>query len=357
MKKIILRIILAVMMAAMMPIQIFAVDDSLLTLEELRTKKGAITVEAYNIGQGFLMEPTLFDKAEEKSVGDITVSVLEDKKIGYQGSTSYFAALEFDDTVEAIYPEYLADFAGEFDLKGDGDGYLSEFDYSYYAGWCYTVSDWWASWGADSSYPGGEITDYNTGETVVLGDVIRWHFTVYGYGADCGFPSNVMSEYMGGNLFTQEDKSNLIFMLAAINDYYGNLTSDDVYETALAVAANPLAAKEEIEETEKVLEDYIEITFFGTAAETEITGFDGEKVYFTFADEGVDVTVIFADYEDNRLNMTKSVPVVTRKTEGKNGMYVPVPNEMKISDNDKIMLWENYVTCVPLCQEYVVNGK
>ena len=106
-----------------------------------------------------------------------------------------------------------------------------------------------------------EITDYNTGEPVVLGDVIRWHFTVYGYGADCGFPSNVMAEYMGGNLFTQEDKSDLIFALAAINDYYGNLDTDDVYETALAVAADPLASANDIAVQEAALADYIEDTF------------------------------------------------------------------------------------------------
>ena len=356
MKKIILRIMLTVMMVSMMSIQTFAADDRLLTLEELRTEKGAITVEAYNIGQGFLMEPTLFDK-DGKSVGDITGIILEDKNIGYRGSTSYFTGLEFDDTIEATYPTYLEAYAGEFELEGDGDGYLGEFDYSYFAGWCYTVGDWWASWGADSSYPGQEITDYNTGAEVVLGDVIRWHFTVYGYGADCGFSSNVMAEYMGGNLFVQADKSELIFMLAAINDYYGNLTSDDVYETALALAADPLATESEIADMETVLENYIEDTFFEIVAETKITDFDGANVYFTFADEGVVVTLIFADYEGNRLNMAKSVPVVTQKTEGKNRMHVPVPDEMSISYGDKIMLWENYVTCAPLCQEHVVSGE
>ena len=122
--------------------------------------------------------------------------------------------------------------------------------------------------GADSSFPGQEITDYNTGELVVLGDVIRWHFTVYGYGADCGFPSNVMAEYMGGNLFTQEDKSDLIFALAAINDYYVNIDTDDVFESALAVAADPLASANDIAAQEAALADYIEDTFL-SAGEQE----------------------------------------------------------------------------------------
>ena len=263
MNKRFLSILLAVVMVfTMIPLTAFANGNALLTLEELREEKGAITVEAYNIGHGFLVEPSLYTK-EGKSTGDITVDFLTSKNINYQGSTSYFSGFEFDDTVAPQYPDYLEPYLGELNTEGDGNGYLAEFDYSQYAGWVYTINDWWASLGADSSVPGQEITDYNTGEPVALGDVIRWHYTVYGYGADCGFPSNVMAEYMGGNLFTQEDKSDLIFILAAINDYYGNLATDDVYETALAVAADPLATADDIAAQEAVLASYIENTFFG----------------------------------------------------------------------------------------------
>lgn len=268
MNKRILSILLAVVMVfTMIPLTAFATENTLMTLEELREQNGAISVEAYNIGQGFLVEPSLYSKGG-KSTGDITVDFLTSKNINYQGTTSYFSGFEFDDTVAPQYPSYLEPYLGELDTTGDGNGYLAEFDYSQYAGWCYTINDWWASYGASDSYPGDQITDYNTGEPVVLGDVIRWHFTVYGYGADCGFPSNVMAEYMGGNLFTQEDKSDLIFALAAINDYYGNLDTDDVYETALAVAADPLASANDIAAQEAALADYIEDTFL-SAGEQE----------------------------------------------------------------------------------------
>ena len=255
-KKILSIITIATMVATMLPITSNA-NGTLLTLEQLREQKGAITIEAYNLGQGFLMEPTLYDK-EGKSTGDITVETLERKNISFMGSTSYFEGFEFDDTLEPEYPEYLSDHADSFDSEGDGDGFLAEFDYNYQSGWCYTINDWWASWGADSSYPGETIIDYNTGEAMVPGDVIRWHFTVMGLGADCGFPGNMMAEWTIGNLFIQEDKSELIFILAAINDYYGNSDEDDVYESALAVAANPLATAEEIAQTESTLRSYIE---------------------------------------------------------------------------------------------------
>lgn len=344
-----------IMIFKIFPLSSFADGDALLTPEELRLEKGAITIEAYNIGQGFLMEPTLFAK-EGKSTGDITLDALKKKKIKYKGSTSYFSGFEFDDATEPIYPDYLGSYIGGLDTMGDCNGYLEEFDYSNNSGWCYTINDWWASYGADCSYPGGKITDYNTGEDVVLGDIIRWHFTVYGYGADCGFSSNTMAEYMGGNLFTQEDKSDLIFLLAAINDYYGNLDTDDVYETALVVAADPLATADTIARQEALLTSYIKDTFFDSSVKNEITKYDTKKVYFTFPDEGVSIIVIFADYEGSRLNNIKVLNRVTEKTDGENIMSVAIPSEIKLSVGDKIMLWGNFTTCMPLCKSYIING-
>ncbi len=267
MKKLLSLFLALVMVLSLVPATVFATEGEKLTLAELREEYGAISVEAYNLGHGFLVEPSLYAK-EGKSVGDITVDFLESNGLTYSGSTSYFSGMEFDDTLAPEYPEYLEPYLGELEESGDGDGMLSEFDYSQYAGWVFTINDWWASYGASDAYPGQEITDYNTGEPVVLGDVIRWHFTVYGYGADCGYPSNVMAEFMGGNLFTQEDKSDLLFALAAIKDYYGNLDTDDIYETALAVAADPLASANDIAAQEAALADYIEDTFL-SAGEQE----------------------------------------------------------------------------------------
>jgi len=353
-KRIFSLFIFMAIIVIMLPVSGIESKNTLLTLDELKEEKGAITIEAYNIGQGFLIEPSLYDK-NGKSIGDITVDILISKNVDYKGSTSYFSGLEFDDSVDATYPVYLEDYVDFFDTTGDCNGYLEEFDYSQWAGWCYTINDWWASWGADSSYPGGTLIDYNTGEEIILGDIIRWHFTVYGYGADCGFSSNVMAEWNGGNLFNQEDKSELIFILAAINDYYGNLETDDVYETALAVAANPLATDLEIENQETILKNYIEDIFFSVNAKNEITKYDEKNVYFTFSKEGVSITVIFADYENDILNKIKPIPVVTTKTNGENIMTVPIPEEVKLSNGDKIMLWDNFTDCKPLCQAYIIK--
>ena len=271
-KKILSMILTVVMVLGLLPATVFATDSTnLMTLEDLRAVKGAFTLEAYNLGQGFLVEPSLYDKASGKSVSEITGNILISKNIEFRGDVSnegivtYFSGLAFDDSLEAQYPEYLQSLvdSGEIsETNEDPDGILSEFDYSMYSGWVYTINSWFASWGADQSFPGQEITDFNTGELVTLGDIIRWHFTVYGYGADCGIVGNMMAETMGGNLFEQAEKSELIFILAAINDYYGDLDTDEVYETALAVAADPLATAAAVAAQEAVLTAYIEDTFF-----------------------------------------------------------------------------------------------
>ena len=133
MKRRILSILLAtVMVFTMIPLTAFATENDLMTLEELREENGAISIEAYNLGHGFLVEPSLYAK-EGKSVGDITVDFLESNGLTYSGSTSYFSGMEFDDTLAPEYPEYLEPYLGELEESGDGDGMLSEFDYSMYA--------------------------------------------------------------------------------------------------------------------------------------------------------------------------------------------------------------------------------
>ena len=91
MNKRILSILLAVVMVfTMIPLTAFATENTLMTLEELREQNGAISVEAYNIGQGFLIEPSLYVK-EGKSTGEITVDLLTSNNIKFKGDTSYFS--------------------------------------------------------------------------------------------------------------------------------------------------------------------------------------------------------------------------------------------------------------------------
>ena len=73
--KLICIILSAILTVANLALIAFADTDSLMTLEELREENGAITVEAYNIGQGFLVEPTLYRKETGRIKGIRWLSV------------------------------------------------------------------------------------------------------------------------------------------------------------------------------------------------------------------------------------------------------------------------------------------
>ena len=133
-----LSLFLAFVMALnLLPATGFAADSTnLMTLEELRAVKGAFTVEAYNLGQGFLVEPSLYEKEEGKCTAQITGEILTRKNIAFAGDISnegivtYFSGLEFDDSLDPQYPEYLLPLldAGEiWESNDDADGILSEF--------------------------------------------------------------------------------------------------------------------------------------------------------------------------------------------------------------------------------------
>ena len=60
-KKILSMILALVLVLGLLPATAFAADSpNLMSLEELREVKGAFAVEAYNLGQGFLVEPSLY---------------------------------------------------------------------------------------------------------------------------------------------------------------------------------------------------------------------------------------------------------------------------------------------------------
>mgnify|MGYP001041199957 CR=1 FL=1 len=64
-------------------------------------------------------------------------------------------------------------------------------------------------------------------------------------------------------------------------------------------------------------------------------------------------TLIFADYEETRLN---NVDLVTVTAENDNTVII-VPSEIDITlgKDDKIMLWQDMINLVPLCEAYIVK--
>ena len=136
-----------------------------------------ISVERFTIGQGYIYEPVFvpFEK------GDNAATLLK-KVIGkenFVGEDTYLEAIVGGDlgTDKVVVPEYIEKLSnGSVTTEtarewGDGGDALGEFDYSNYSGWMYHVN------GEEVGYG---IASYKPKD----GDVLRFQFTMYGYGTD-----------------------------------------------------------------------------------------------------------------------------------------------------------------------------
>ncbi len=146
-----------------------------------------VSVEKFSIGQGYLMEPAVIALEEGETAAELIVRVLEDQGIDteYDGTPIngfYLSAVEDSGADAIIAPLYaVLRIARDYDLLDPRNkaGYLGEFDYTFMSGWMYSVNHVFFNVGA---------SDYAPQD----GDVIRWQFTLYGYGADLG--STLMSK-------------------------------------------------------------------------------------------------------------------------------------------------------------------
>lgn len=168
-----------------------------------------VTFEGYNLGQGYYVQPTKVTVPAGTTAAAVTEQVLADTGHEYRGphmgeptaSGWYLSGIKGFDTGAVNVPAYVT-AQPDFQLTSeDGDGFLSEFDYSNMSGWMYTVDNVMAPVGAGSY-------------ELEAGDVMRWQFTMHGYGCDTGVPSGCWG---AEPYFTMADKSELIRTLAAPN--------------------------------------------------------------------------------------------------------------------------------------------
>lgn len=202
-----------------------------------------VTFEGYNLGQGYYVEPVELTVPAGSTVAGVSESVLEDTAHAFQaadaGNTTstgwYLGAVQGFDTGNVSVPSYISSQPG-FELTGtDGDDYLGQFDYNGMSGWMYTVDNVTAQVGA-GAYP---LED---------GDVVRWQFTLYGYGCDLGLADSC---YEGSAYFSQVDKTALVRRIGT-----GPSATATPTELAAArtVAVDPTATQQEVAATQQGLD-------------------------------------------------------------------------------------------------------
>lgn len=151
--------------------------------KEEKTPAGYVylCVEKGNIGQGYMLEPEKIPYYEGENVAQVLVRNLQDNgyEVDMTGSPEdSFYLSSINDTkgsTTATLPKFLEDYIKEnnIDLANPRDSqWLGEFDYTNLSGWVFKYNDLHSPVGAS-----GVPCENNM--------VIRWSFTVCGYGSDC----------------------------------------------------------------------------------------------------------------------------------------------------------------------------
>ena len=167
-----------------------------------------VSMEGLTLGQGIYLEPTTYTlarvneiiaseglgpyTADDVTPAVVTVAMMLDRGIEWHNSgdisSFYMQEVRGFDTGVLNIPEIIADNGGPSNDNNDGnsDEWLGEFDYCSMSGWMITVDDFLINVGA-GAYTSGAAE--STGHTFGDGSVIRWQFTLYGYGGDLGIDS------------------------------------------------------------------------------------------------------------------------------------------------------------------------
>lgn len=173
----------------------------------------AVTMEKFTLGQGYIIEPVLVTVPKYTPASKVITDLLKKKypKIeqpwkmtGKVEDTFYLSHVYDTDYDYSNFPEYVkkaaAERGGDFTLERKND-WLGEFDFYNMSGWMYAINN---------NFPGVGAAAW----TLEDRQVMRWQYTVFGYGADLNADN---SEWGTASLINTARKDDLIWRIAEIN--------------------------------------------------------------------------------------------------------------------------------------------
>lgn len=214
-----------------------------------------VSMDAQTIGLGYMIKPTIVHTTKYTKASEvITDAIVENIKTKYgldlKGyvtkhesepagtyaymntgsvlSDFYLAQVYWPNQQNAKIAQYILDVCGdkisETQVENDKQGkYLGEFDYYNMSGWMYSISNI-----GDSklpSFPGVGAAGWRMRD----GEVMRWQFTVYGYGSDL----NADNSEWGSASITGDsgDKTALTYKIAQMREEYKDASADKTYKS------------------------------------------------------------------------------------------------------------------------------
>ena len=220
-----------------------------------------VSMDAQTIGLGYMIKPTIvhttkYTQASVVITDMIKQNILEKYGLTLDGYATYhesepagtyaymntgttrtdfyLAQVYWPNQTNAQIAQYILDVCGdkisETQVENDKQGkYLGEFDYYNMSGWMYSISNI-----GDSklpSFPGVGAAGWRLRD----GEVMRWQFTVYGYGSDL----NADNSEWGSSSITGDsgDKTALTYKIAQMREEYKDKNGsykagDDELETS-----------------------------------------------------------------------------------------------------------------------------
>ena len=218
----------------------------------------AVSMDANTLGLGYILEPTLVTVDKGTPVSVVIAELLNEraKAMGittegrtdkpnmeaietlYPWSSSgtptsgfYLAQVYLPDQTGYTVPDTIMNYITSNDLRftmDDANGkYLGETDYLNTSGWQYSVGD---KTNGAAEFPGIGSSGWSLSD----GEVVRWQFTLVGYGADLGADNTAWGT---SNILSVGDKSALTWKVAELRSQYSDATlkTYEVYNAALAV--------------------------------------------------------------------------------------------------------------------------
>lgn len=226
-----------------------------------------VTVERTTIGQGFLVRPVTVKVKSGDTVAKVFEKVMSLKRITYPSTAGdygfYLESINNADTGIVNIPKEISAMPDVAMWDGsvvkaptnevnDGNSYenggLGTASYNTMSGWMFTVNNVDTGAAADSI-------------EVKPGDVIRWQFSLYGYGADIGFDTE---SYTGIPEVTLANKDELIREAAVVSENAEMMKDAGVktaYENAVTLLEEYNAAQDRVDTAlitlQKAKKDYI----------------------------------------------------------------------------------------------------
>lgn len=214
--------------------------------------QAVFAVEAFSLGEGYIVEPTLVDIHEGENAARMLVSFLQANGFGYTNTGSldsgfYMSAvtgtkLASIDVTGANIPTGLLEKLAEngFTInKRSNPNSLGEFDYTTGSGWMYCLNNIFPNVGYADSY-------------LSEGDVVRSQFTL-AYGSDMGGGYAIGDNNYKG-YFPVADKDDLTYRVAQINaeiakdaDYLKKNGLQTAYDDAMTVLTDLLSSQADVD--------------------------------------------------------------------------------------------------------------